>query len=59
MEKPAWKISGEHVDPEVWVEEAVEREVKEETEVRVTTHGILASQELLHFHWNRADIYCI
>lgn len=59
MEKPAWKISGGQVDPEEWIEQAAEREVMEETGVKVTTHGILASRELLHFRWNRADIYYI
>ena len=59
MEKPAWKISGGQVDPKEWIEGAAEREVWEETGVKVTTHGILASRELLRFRWNRADIYYI
>ncbi len=47
------------MDPEEWIEAAAEREVFEETGVKATAHGILASRELLNFRWDRADIYYI
>ena len=54
-----WKLPGGQVEPQEWLQKAVEREVWEETGIKTEFEGILGMRELKDFRYNKGDMYYI
>lgn len=56
---PVWKLPGGLVEAGESIEQAVNREVWEETGVKTNFVSILGFRELLKYQWGQQDLYYV